>query len=180
MTETEFARVRRTALGRANASSRQGVFTRSRLAITSMLAIGALMSTGGAALGVSALSTDMSARAVQYGTPPTNQGTPQTLAPTSSAAATGTASQTGSSDVAATAGAGSTSGEDTPGSMQQTDDEDVLAPTTSQAARQLSASAAGELPFTGYLAIPLLLMGLALLAAGCVLRRGSRSSPAQT
>lgn len=177
MTETEFARVRRTAVGRANASRRQGVFTRSRLAMTSMLAMGALMSTGGAALGVSALSTDLSARAAQYGTSSSNQGAPQTLATPVAAPTTGSAAQSGSGGVVTT---GSTPSEDTRGSTQQTDDQGVVKAAAAQAPRQLTASQAGKLPFTGYAAIPLLLLGLALFVTGCVMRRSSRSTPAQT
>jgi hypothetical protein len=51
------------------------------------------------------------------------------------------------------------------------------APTAAaQAPRQISASTADELPFTGYAAIPMLFIGLALLGSGLVLRRGSRRS----
>ena len=68
MTEPELARVRRTVLQRMTSRThRPTTFTRSRVAIVSMLSVGALMSSGGAALGVSALSTDLSARAAQYG-----------------------------------------------------------------------------------------------------------------
>jgi len=160
LTDPELARVRGTVLRRATGPRRRGGhLTRSRLAITSMLAIGALMSTGGAALGVSALSTDLSARAAQYGTPAAQQPTPPTLSP--STAGTG-----GSGDVVDD-GAG--------GAPEQS----AQAQQTAQAPRQLEASSESELPFTGYLAIPLLLAGLALLAVGCVLRRGARGTPAQ-
>lgn len=161
MTEPEFARVRRTVLQR---TSRPTVFTRSRLAITSMLAVGALMSTGGAALGVSALSTDLTARAAQYGT--TTTQTQQTLV------APPIVTPPAASDVAPTGG----SGEETTGAPGGTGPETAGA----QAPRQLAAGEAAELPFTGYLAIPLLLLGLALLAAGLVLRGGVRSTPGQT
>ena len=45
-----------------------------------------------------------------------------------------------------------------------------------QPARQFeSAGTGGSLPFTGFAAIPVLLLGLALLTGGMVLRRSSRS-----
>ena len=170
MTEPEFARVRRTVLQRTT-SRRRTVFTRSRLAITSMLTVGALMSTGGVALGVSALSTDLTARAAQYG------------APTSTATPTaGTLGASSNSDgTSPTAGSGDATTEPTPpvGGVAAAEDSDV-APAQAQAPAQLKAVAGGELPFTGYLAIPLLLAGLVMLAAGLVLRRSGRSTVART
>lgn len=181
MTETDFARVRRTALGRVSTARPRtaGPFTRSRVAITSMLAVGALMSTGGAALGVSALSTDLSARAAQYGTPSTQSTQSQTLTGSGSGTAAGSgsggvvgshtgAAGSGSGDVLS-ANAGQTSGQPQQGAPR----------AVAQAPRQFEGGGRSELPFTGYAAIPLLLVGLGLLAAGCVLRRGSHSTPTQ-
>jgi hypothetical protein len=181
MTETEFARVRRTALGRTTSARPRaaGPFTRSRVAITSMLAVGALMSTGGAALGVSALSTDLSARAAQYGTT-TQQASPQTLAPPVS----GNTSPGNSSGVAGasqTAVQAPTPAQDVnqQNGAEQTTEGQSVAAAAAQAPRQLEAPGRSELPFTGYAAIPLLLMGLALLTAGCLLRRGGRGAANQ-
>ena len=161
MTEPELARVRRTVLQRTTARTRRpAAFTRSRLAIVSMLSLGALMSSGGAALGVSALSTDLSARAAQYGTSgQAGSGTinpPPVLAPPTA---------TGSGD----------EGTDTAAPPST---EALVSPAATQTPRQLAAGEADELPFTGYLAIPLLLLGLALFVAGFALRRGVRSSAA--
>ncbi|MGI8728980.1 MAG: hypothetical protein ACR2LK_03150 [Solirubrobacteraceae bacterium] len=169
MTEPEFARVRRTVLQRTT-SRRRTVFTRSRLAITSMLTVGALMSTGGVALGVSALSTDLTARAAQYGAPTS------TATPTAGTLA-GSSNPDGTSP---TAGSGDATTEPTPpvggvAGVAAAEDSDVA-----QAPAQLKAVAGGELPFTGYLAIPLLLAGLVMLAAGLVLRRNGRSTTART
>jgi hypothetical protein len=170
MTEPEFARVRRTVLQRTT-SRRRTVFTRSRLAITSMLTVGALMSTGGVALGVSALSTDLTARSAQYG------------APTSTATPTaGTLGASSNSDgTSPIAGSGDATTEPTPpvGGVAAAEDS-VPAQAQAQAPAQLKAVAGGELPFTGYLAIPLLLAGLVMLAAGLVLRRSGRSTVART
>lgn len=146
---------------------------RSRLAIMALLATGALMSSGGAALGVSALSTDLTASSAQYGgvaaDTPTTPAAASTATPSDSAVL-----GTQQTSPAGTAGAGDVAGE-------TTDDSGVAGERTSseptaaaQAPRQVAASTADELPFTGYAAIPMLLIGLALLASGLVLRRGSR------
>jgi hypothetical protein len=167
MTEPELARVKRRAAGGASAPINRapGGFMRSRLAITALLATGALMSSGGAALGVSALSTDLSASAAQYGT--TTQQVAGTGAAGTGTGGAGNANTLGASD----SGSSPAGTEDNGGVAAAT----ATQPTaTAQAARQVSASQANELPFTGYAAIPLLLVGLGLLAAGLVLRRTTR------
>ena len=50
------------------------------------------------------------------------------------------------------------------------------APT--QVTRQVSADTSNELPFTGFAAIPVLLIGVFLLASGFMLRRGNRNEEA--
>lgn len=166
---------------------------RSRLAITALLATGALMSSGGAALGVSALSTDLTASSAQYGGPPASDSPSSGTSGTGAPAATGGTGGTGgtgtpgsaavlgtqSASPASTGGAGvAGTGDDSPDSGvagARTASEPTAA---AQAPRQISASTADELPFTGYAAIPMLLIGLALLASGLVLRRGARRAPA--
>lgn len=150
---------------------------RSRLAIMAVLATGAVMSSGGAALGVSALSTDLTASSAQYGT---------------SAAATPSA--TGNSGVLGTSNSGGTtttpagsSGVKGAATSSPSGNSGVAGESTSaatptavaQAPRQLESSQGDQLPFTGYAAIPLLLGGLVLLAIGLVLRRSTRREPTQ-
>ena len=116
---------------------------RSRLAIIAVLATGVLFSSGGAALGASALLTDLTASSAQYG-----NGVPP-----------GPEQPNGQ--------AGERLG---PPAPQQ--------PTVVvQVPRQVAAPAGGGLPFTGYASIPLLLIGVALLVAGVVLRRGAPGQP---
>ncbi len=43
-----------------------------------------------------------------------------------------------------------------------------------QAARQVQVQTLGQLPFTGFAALPVLLLGVALLVVGIVVRRGSQ------
>ena len=51
--------------------------------------------------------------------------------------------------------------------------DDTPASDVQPAAQVESAGTGGELPFTGFAAIPVLVLGLALLGAGVVLRRQS-------
>ena len=70
--------------------------------------------------------------------------------------------------------------EQSPGSVLGDQDNGPTAgsqtPAAVQAPRQVETSAGtGELPFTGFVALPVLLGGVALLSAGLVLRRRTRS-----
>jgi hypothetical protein len=174
LTEPELAAIKQRAAGPVSRrSTKQGGFMRSRLAIMALLATGALMSSGGAALGVSALSTDLTASSAQYGAPAGQAVSPDTSSGSPSAGevlgtqaqATAPSGNTGAGDVSGVAGART-------GSTPSTT-------AAAQAPRQVSASTADELPFTGYAAIPMLFFGLLLLGSGLVLRRGSRRAEQQ-
>jgi hypothetical protein len=172
MTEPELARVKRSISigGRRPATRPTGGFMRSRLAITTLLATGALMSSGGAALGVSALSTDLTASSAQYGTPAVQSAPP----------ASGTLGATTQGAGDAVSPAGTTAPTSTRGQSAVAGARTSAAPrAVAQAPRQLETSSADKLPFTGFAAIPLLLVGLALLGSGLVLRRGTRRAPPQ-
>lgn len=126
---------------------------RSRIAITALLATGALMSSGGAAIGVTALSTTGDASQAQYG-PVETSPQPRDVAVPQSGTLAGTDEGTRPS-----------SG----GGVKDATDEST--PTAqAQPARQLESNSDDELPFSGYAAIPLLLVGMALLVCGLVLR----------
>lgn len=144
---------------------------RSRIAITALLATGALLSSTGAAIGVSALSTTGDASQAQYGPveTTTTTSTTTTTARTESIAPSGD-TLAGGADVAATPPSAQ---EPSSGGVEGFSDESTPATAQAQPARQLESDSDGELPFTGYAAIPLLLAGLALLVAGLVLRRGT-------
>jgi hypothetical protein len=177
MTEPELARIKRRVAGGASAPITRptGGFMRSRLAITALLATGALMSSGGAALGVSALSTDLSASSAQYGTP-TGQVASSGAAGTNSGTGAGAGTEAaGPRDEAEVLGAGA----DAPSAKDNGGSGVAAATATAQAPRQVAASEADTLPFTGYAAIPLLLMGLVLLATGLALRRSTTRTPDQ-
>ena len=55
---------------------------------------------------------------------------------------------------------------------------DTASPSNVQEEQQVASSGGGELPFTGFLAIPLLIVGVVFLVAGGVLR--SRAGRDQT
>ncbi|HEX8855957.1 MAG TPA: hypothetical protein VF752_10185 [Thermoleophilaceae bacterium] len=127
-------------------SRQKGFLMKSRLALTSVLVIGLLMSMTGAGLAVSGIASSGSAGVAQYGAP----------APTTPTTPTG-------------GGGGEVLGN------QETSPTSTSSPTTEAGAvspaRQVSAEQAGGLPFTGYLAIPLLIVGIAMLATGLIVRR---------
>lgn len=120
------------------------------------------MSGGGAALGVSALTTTNDASVAQYGAPPAGavQGERETR-PTEPGAR-------GAPD----------DGREILGERVGGDQPDAR--SFAQAPRQLASdSGDAELPFTGFAAIPMALFGLALLATGLALRRSTRRGTSQ-
>ena len=131
------------------------------------------MSGGGAALGVSALVPNISASTAQYGSAaPDNSGVLGENAqspPPSGPAPTSTTPRRGVSP--ANDGSKPRSGA-APADFADTQ--------VAQPARQLAATSTSreELPFTGLAAIPILLIGLVLLASGAFLIRTTRRSPA--
>ena len=129
---------------------------RTRLALMSILALGVLMSTTGGALALSNLTGSQSAGDAVYGDP----------------SGGGVGGETGS-------GGGNTLGDDSSGGGGSgTAGESASGSTPNDAldtADQRASNEDGTLPFTGYAAIPLLLIGVALLGTGLVLRRRNNS-----
>jgi hypothetical protein len=152
LTAIELDELKRTVRGRVAARPARrrtrSEFMKSRLAILSMLVFGTLFSTTGVGLAINGLGDGSNASVAQYGTP----------TPTPEGAALGeqqSHANNGDNDNSVVAGERSQ-------------------PSTLQPARQVEAGATGSsgtLPFTGFLAIPVLLGGVALLAGGLVMRR---------
>jgi hypothetical protein len=139
----ELDRVKLRAMS-AGRSTQKGPWMKSRLAITTMLVLGIFMSTTGAGL------------AITGGTVSQNSGQE------ASGGEEGvTLGQQGGPDQG-TGPAGATEGEE---QVLGEDSGDV------SPAEQVSATGDGSLPFTGFLAIPLIIGGVALLGSGLVLRR---------
>lgn len=130
---------------------------RSRIAILATLALGMVLSTGGAGLAVSGLASQQgNAAQTQYGTP-----TPEST----------TEGGGGNNDVLGEEESGGPAG----GGNENNGGGPAGEENESQPARQVEAGAQGsgeeQLPFTGFAAIPVLLGGVALLTTGLVLRR---------
>jgi hypothetical protein len=146
-TALELDAIKRRVRGRVTAEpsgrrARSATLMKSRLAVLLMLVLGLTMSTAGAGLAIDGLSSN-DASVAQYGPGKDDNG-----------------GVLGEDD------------QDTPpaGDVAGQDDESggPLQPT-----RQVEAGATGgdTLPFTGFLAIPVLIGGVALLSTGLILRR---------
>lgn len=121
---------------------------KSRLTILAMLVLGMALSTTGAGLAVSGLSSGDNAGVAQYG---------QAQAPGPQ---------------------GGVLGQENAGEEEQGEtlpEQNAAAPTQPTRQVEVGAQAQGgeELPFTGFAAIPILIGGVALLIGGLVLRRRS-------
>lgn len=141
-------RVRARSSQPARRRTRRAQLMKSRLVILSMLVFGMLLSTAGAGLAVSGLSGQNDASKAQYvGSTPSGGGNVL-------------GDEDSGTNVSPENGGGGTS----PGGGEG---------NAAQPARQVEAGATtnGNLPFTGFAAIPVLIGGIALLSAGLVLRR---------
>lgn len=179
------------------AAARPARAGRSSVAIALCLMFGALFSVGGTSLAVSGLSSSgVTAKSAQYAPPtqttPANQqttqssqqtpagGTPSSTTPGTTTPGSGTevlGQEDSQQDIADEEGV---AGEEGGGDGGSRNGAGVAGETGSDAgspeqpARQVAASNAEGLPFTGYASVPLLLLGIALLASGAVLRRRTR------
>lgn len=135
---------------------------KSRVALTALIVLGALMSGTGATLAVTGSSGSGSAEQQQYTTPTTTTTPtpPPNDTPPSNDTSDGGPTLAPQQEVAGDESEGGSS----------TDD--------SEPAEQVEVASDGEdsLPFTGFLAIPLLFGGVAMIAVGGVLRHRSRDS----
>jgi hypothetical protein len=131
----------RVATRPAGRRARSASLMKSRLAILSMLVTGMLLSTAGAGLAIDGVTGSNNASVASYDN---NDNRGDVLGEDNSNSPSGVAGENSGS---APSGAGV------------------------QPARQVEAGAGSDtLPFTGFLAIPVLLGGVALLSAGLVLR----------
>ena len=172
LTEPELSALKRRVPGPATSRGRirRGGVTRSRAVIVALLATGGLMTSGGAALGISALSTDLTARSAQYGQPSPGQGQAQGQGQQGA----GTLGSGTAGESVAQQGGAAEEGQAPEGGVSRSE-----AAAEAQPSRQLEASGSDELPFTGFAAIPMLLIGIALLATGLVGRSRSRAASGQ-
>ena len=138
---------------------------RSRIAITLMLVFGFAFSGAGVGMAVTGVTTeDQSAAAAQYGGPAPAGPAPQGVTPPAPGV---------------TLAPEPTEPNEVIGEVDEGEEPTKVAPAKDKApveeTRQLAAEEGGEeLPFTGFAAIPVLLLGFALLTGGFALRRGDR------
>jgi hypothetical protein len=139
---------------------------RTRAAILSMLVFGFLLSTTGAGLAVTGLTDNDQAAEAQYPPPPAAQPQPEAPSPQSNVLPE--------------------TEQNTPPAEDQVLPEENVAPEERAVApeqsaplptRQVEAAAdtGPHLPFTGFAALPVLLLGLALLSGGLIIRRSTRA-----
>jgi hypothetical protein len=154
LSPVELDRIKLSARSRAAAGPR-GNLTRetqktmkTRTSILALLASGVLLSSGGVAMGVSGLAGSDSAGNVQYQVTEDNAG-----------------GEAGQGPVVL--GASETNNGGGSGVLGETESAAAVA----QPSAQQSLDSSEGLPFTGYAAIPVLLLGLGLLGAGVMMRR---------
>jgi hypothetical protein len=134
---------------------------RTRAAILSVLALGFLLSTAGAGLAVTGLQDNTQASQAQYPTPPAPPTT-ETTPPAPESAVLGEAQES----------APAPENEVLP-EKSDTPPPPVQEERQVEAGANQVAAAETTLPFTGFAALPILILGLALLSVGLVMRRSS-------
>jgi hypothetical protein len=148
-------RARRQAAPAAPQPFTKGSFVGSRVFLTLLVVLGMMMSTTGATLAITGGSGSENAGVAQYGDDDDDDDGGGDLGGQQQGPGGG-----------GDQGAGDEGGE--PGAEGPTE-------AGAQPAEQVSAqSGDGSLPFTGFLAIPLLIGGVALVGTGAVLRRRAR------
>jgi hypothetical protein len=149
-------RVRETVISRLDARPRSS--RRTSLPVAALLTLGLTFTGGGAAVAISGFAADTTAVNAQYSTP-----TPVTPTPVSPDADVGVQGDTDTSTT-------STPTTTTDSSLEGESAEQN--PIVAQAPNQVAAANADEsLPFTGFAAIPIIVIGALLIAAGALLRR---------
>jgi hypothetical protein len=184
-------RVLASAARPSSPTRRSLALMRTRAAILFMLVFGFLLSTTGAGLAVSGLADNDQAATAQYPetAPPPPTPTPPTTNSTPPAPQPGGGSPPDSGVLPGQQESPPepcVPGEDSPSASdecQPVQDEVLpeqqnVAPEASdvQPTRQVEAGAdGGSLPFTGFAALPVMLVGIALLSGGLIMRRSSRT-----
>jgi hypothetical protein len=167
--------IRQASQGRPSFLARQkGAFMKSRLAMMLVIAAGFMLSTTGAGLAISGSSSSGSAAESQY--VPTGTETNHHQQPGQGVKG---ANESGGNNGCKSAGGGNGGN----GKDCDQPENNTLQPTAEvevapiPAEQQAVVSNGSSLPFTGFVAIPLLIIGLALIVGGSALRLKSRKRP---
>ena len=167
MSDDAFARVHDRVVAQAPQRRRT---PRTSLATALLIATGLIFTSGGASLAVSGLASDTTAVKAQYAppvTPPTpgvavQGGTATSPAPTPTTTTDDDVGVQGETDTSPNPSLGGAAGEQD----QQ--------PAQAAPQQVVAASGGDKLPFTGFAAIPIVIIGAMLIAAGALLRRRTR------
>jgi len=162
---------RQAAPARSGFTRQKGSLMRSRLALTTMIVVGIMMSTTGVGLTIQGSSGSGNAAEVQYQEipPPPPEEVPPPPKEEVPPPPKEEVPPPPQDEVAGQEESGNTLGSnDQGGSDQQAD-----VPVTQQVAA--AGDEGGSLPFTGFFTIPLMVGGVALLVSGAFLRRRSHS-----
>jgi hypothetical protein len=173
--------IRQASQGRTSFLARQkGAFMKSRLAMMLVIAAGFMLSTTGAGLAISGSSSSGSAAGSQY-TPAgvEEHGGHQNEGQGVKGAATHGGNKC-SDNGSGSNGAGGNSGANGNGKCNNTEPAEAeTAPAEAEVApvpaeQQAVVSSGSSLPFTGFVAIPLLIIGVLMVVGGAMLRFKSR------
>jgi hypothetical protein len=162
------------SLGKRPANPYNPRVRRSRAAIAVALATGMLLSGASSAQALTALTTDLTATAAQYGQSPLEQPGAGRRGPGEGGPGFGGPGDQGGGggpEGPRLGGAGQNGVPNRGGAITT----GVIGSAIAQPAGQLAAGRSQNLPFTGLAAIPVLLGGLAFLTAGLTLRRVRRA-----
>jgi hypothetical protein len=156
--------IRQAERPRTSLNTKKGTFMKSRLALTMVLVAGFMFSTTGATLAISGSSGSGSASETQYVSPKNEEGDHGVKGAEEKGGNKGNKTLNGPSN---NNGNGPSNGNG-PVSVEP-------APTAVE--QQTVVNNGSSLPFTGFVAIPLLIIGLALIVGGGVMRLKSRKDP---
>jgi hypothetical protein len=165
-------------------ASTKGTFMKSRLALTLLLVAGFMLSTTGATLAISGSSGNGSAASSQYVSPGTegehNGGNNHPEhgvkgAQENSGKCTEGGNSGGNGGGGNNGANGNGCNEPAATNTLEPAPEVEVAPATAE--QQAVVSSGSSLPFTGFVAIPLLVIGLGLIVGGAVLGIKSRNQP---
>jgi hypothetical protein len=140
---------------------KKGSFMKSRVALVAVLALGVFMSGTGATLAVSGFANNGSASSAQYPQEENGGKKPHHIVEAENSS--------GSECTGGNGGNGSNK------NCEEGTTEPVEAQVETQAVEQVAVTgSSSSLPFTGFLAVPVLIVGLGLLGAGVAMRVRNR------
>jgi hypothetical protein len=145
---------------------KKGSFMKSRVALVAVLALGVFMSGTGATLAVSGFANNGSASSAQY--PNENPNKPHHIVEGKNSSGSECTGDTGNGGNSGAGGNGSKN-------CNEPETQPVEAEVETQAVEQAAVTgSSSSLPFTGFVAIPVLIIGLGLLGAGVAMRVRTR------